>query len=67
MDKPMSNLSFKGMCLLLKIRDWLRPREEILQDVNIEPGCQMLDFGCGPGSYRGSSQVKGNHDRRYTL
>ena len=51
MDKPMSNLSFKGMCFLLKIRDWLRPREEILKDAKIETGFHILDFGCGPGSY----------------
>ena len=51
MDKPMANLSFKGMCFLLKIRDWLRPREEILKDITIEPGFCILDFGCGPGSY----------------
>lgn len=51
MDKPMSNLSFKGMCFLLKIRDLLRPREEILKDVKIETGSHILDYGCGPGSY----------------
>ncbi|RJP65296.1 MAG: class I SAM-dependent methyltransferase [Candidatus Abyssobacteria bacterium SURF_17] len=39
------------MCLLLKIRDWVRPRGEILKEVKIESGFHILDFGCGPGSY----------------
>ncbi|NQU07246.1 MAG: class I SAM-dependent methyltransferase [Candidatus Abyssubacteria bacterium] len=39
------------MCFLLKIRDWLRPREEILKAVKIESGFHILDFGCGPGGY----------------
>lgn len=51
MEKPMSDLAFKGMCFLLNIRDWLRPREEVLKEVKIEPGFHILDFGCGPGSY----------------
>lgn len=51
METPMSNLSFRGMGFLLKIRDWLRPREDVLKDVKIEPGFHILDYGCGPGSY----------------
>ena len=64
----MSNLSFKGMCFLLKIRDWLRPREEILEDVKIEPGFHMLDYGCGPGSYSiVAARLVGTKGKVYSL
>jgi len=51
MDKPMHNLAFKGMALVFKIRYWLQPRINVLNEVGIEPGYQVLDFGCGPGAY----------------
>jgi len=50
-DKPMSNSSFKMMALILKLRDLLRPRQEVMNEVGIEPGFRVLDFGCGPGGY----------------
>ena len=68
MDKPMSNLFFKCMCFLLKIRDWLRPREEILKDVEIESGFHMLDYGCGPGSYSiVAARLVGTKGKVYSL
>jgi len=39
------------MSLALKCRDLVRPRKDILDEVGIEPGSTILDFGCGPGSY----------------
>jgi len=51
LDKPMPDFMFRGMSFLFKCRDMLRPRERILEEVDIEPGYQVLDFGCGPGSY----------------
>lgn len=51
MNKPMSALSFKGMSVLLKVRDTLIPRKKVLDEVGIEPGTLVLDYGCGPGSY----------------
>jgi len=51
MDKPMHSLAFKVMSLMFKIRDWLQPRINVLNEVGIEPGFQVLDFGCGPGAY----------------
>ncbi len=47
----MSDLRFKGMTLLFTIRDFILPRQEILKEVELQPGFQVLDFGCGPGSY----------------
>jgi len=47
----MSNLHFKGMSVLFFFRDRLRPREAVLEEVGIERGFQVLDYGCGTGSY----------------
>lgn len=51
MDKPMSGLGFKLMTLAFRVRDFLRPRLDVLKDAGIEPGFRVLDYGCGPGSY----------------
>ncbi|MBN1574328.1 MAG: class I SAM-dependent methyltransferase [Deltaproteobacteria bacterium] len=50
-DKIRSNIDFKLTSLMISIRDFIRPRENVLKEVNIEPGFRVLDFGCGPGSY----------------
>ncbi len=51
MDKVQSNLDFKLMSLIIKLRDFFRPRMSILKEVDIKPGFTILDYGCGPGSY----------------
>ena len=50
-DKPMSGFAFKFMALGFRIRDFFRPRIDLLKEVGIEPGFRVLDYGCGPGSY----------------
>ncbi|MBI9082188.1 MAG: class I SAM-dependent methyltransferase [Desulfobacterales bacterium] len=39
------------MSAFFKLRDLIRPPAEVLQDVGLKPGMQVLDFGCGPGSF----------------
>ena len=39
------------MALAFAVRDWMSPREAILDEVGIAPGFRVLDYGCGPGSY----------------
>ena len=51
MDKPMSSAGFKLMSLLFSIRDFLQPRMDVLNEVGIEAGFRVLDYGCGPGGY----------------
>jgi len=51
MDKPMSDFDFKFMSVGYKFRDLFRPRRNILEELGIEPGFHVLDYGCGPGSY----------------
>ena len=50
MDKPMPNWAFAGMSFIFKIRDAIRPPEKVLAEVDIRPGYQVLDYGCGPGA-----------------
>ncbi|WP_300464979.1 class I SAM-dependent methyltransferase [Desulfobacula sp.] len=51
MQKPMPALMFKGMSIILKLRDIFRPRDDVLNELDIHQGFKVLDFGCGPGSY----------------
>ena len=51
MNKPMSALTFKGMSILFKLRDILIPRKKVLDEVGLEEGFLVLDYGCGPGAY----------------
>ena len=51
MDKPKCSFDFKLMALQYKFRDFLLSRMDVLKEVGIEPGFQVLDYGCGPGSY----------------
>jgi ubiquinone/menaquinone biosynthesis C-methylase UbiE len=47
----MSNVGFKLMTIMFRVRDFLRPRMDLLKEAGIEPGFCILDYGCGPGSY----------------
>jgi 2-polyprenyl-3-methyl-5-hydroxy-6-metoxy-1,4-benzoquinol methylase len=47
----MNNLTFSLMTFVFKIRDAIRPPKEKLLEIGIEPGAQVLDYGCGPGSF----------------
>jgi ubiquinone/menaquinone biosynthesis C-methylase UbiE len=48
--KQESNFNFRLMGLTYELRDLLRPRIEVLKEVGIRAGFQVLDYGCGPGS-----------------
>jgi len=47
----MSNVWFRMMAFEFKIRDFVKPRQDIIKEVQLEKGFQVLDFGCGPGGY----------------
>ena len=51
MDKSYPNFAFKTMSFMYKFRDFLAPPEEILKEIEIEQGYNILDYGCGPGSF----------------
>ena len=47
MDRPISGVGFKLMSHMLKVRDFLRPRMDLLKEAGIKPGFCILDYGCG--------------------
>ena len=52
MEKKMSNLAFKMMTHVgMPIRNLFIPPNKMLAEIEIEPGYQVLDFGCGPGAF----------------
>ncbi len=68
MKKPMPTLMFKGMSFVFKLRDLFKPRDEVLNEVDISPGFKVLDFGCGPGSYvTGTSKRVGKDGKVFAL
>ena len=68
MKKQGSALSFKLMALSFKLRDLLLPRMKILEEVGIEPGFSVLDYGVGPGSYIiPTSRLVGEKGKVYAL
>jgi ubiquinone/menaquinone biosynthesis C-methylase UbiE len=56
------------MALTFKIRDFLRPRKDVVKEVGIREGFQVLDYGCGPGSYvRAVAELVGKSGKIYAL
>lgn len=51
MPRRQFNLDFRMMSLTYKFRDFRLPRLAILQEAGIGKAFQVLDYGCGPGSY----------------
>lgn len=68
MDTPMSNLLFRFMSLGYMLRDLGHPPHEKLNEVGIQPGFQVLDYGCGPGSYTlAAAELVGISGKVYAL
>ena len=66
--KQMSDFGFKAMAFTFRIRDFFRPRTEIVKEAGIREGFHVLDFGCGPGSYvRAVSEIVGEAGKVYAL
>ena len=51
MDSPMSDLHFRTMSWVFRIRDLSIDFESIMRDSGVKRGYVILDYGCGPGSY----------------
>lgn len=48
----MSNLKFKMMSNLgMPIRNLFMPPAKMLAEIEMNPGYQVLDYGCGPGAF----------------
>jgi len=67
-DKPMSNFHFKFMSLGFKFRDLLLPPKNKLKEVGIKPGFNILDYGCGSGTYSiAAARLVGKSGKVYAL
>lgn len=51
MDRPMPKFAFSMMSAMFKVRDFLFPPRDLLEEAGLAPGFQVLDYGCGPGGY----------------
>jgi len=68
MNKPESNFNFKAMYFMFKLRDLLMRPKDLLKEGGIKPGFQVLDYGCGPGSYLlPLVELVGNSGKIYAL
>jgi ubiquinone/menaquinone biosynthesis C-methylase UbiE len=68
MDRPMSDFDFKFMSLGYKFRDFFLPRKNVLKEVGIKPGSNVLDYGCGPGGYIiATAELVGKSGKIYAL
>ena len=68
MGKLNPNLDFRLMSLAFRLRDFRLPRMEILEEVGIQTGFRVLDYGCGPGSYvAAASDLVGPSGKVYAL
>ena len=56
------------MALEFKVRDFFKPRKDIINEVGLKKGFHVLDFGCGPGGYvLAISQAIGSTGKLYAL
>jgi len=63
-----SNVAFRAMALLFRLRDLIHPPVRTLEDAGIKPGMTVLDFGCGPGAFSiAAAQLAGPDGKVYAL
>jgi ubiquinone/menaquinone biosynthesis C-methylase UbiE len=56
------------MAFTFKIRDFFKPRKDIVKEVDIKEGFRVLDYGCGSGSYiTAVSELVGKSGKVYAL
>jgi len=68
MTTLMSNFAFNGMSLFFKVRDFISPRRQVLEEAGLRPGDRVLDYGCGPGAYvTDAAEMVGESGKLYTL
>ena len=68
MDKAMNALGFAATAVWFNLRDLLSRPADVLTEVGIMPGFQVLDYGCGPGSYSAAAaQLVGPTGKVYAV
>jgi ubiquinone/menaquinone biosynthesis C-methylase UbiE len=64
----MSDTGFKMMAFTFKVRDFFKPRRDIVKEVGLKNGFHVLDYGCGPGGYVPAvAEFVGKSGKIYTL
>jgi ubiquinone/menaquinone biosynthesis C-methylase UbiE len=64
----MSDMGFRMMAFAFKVRDFFKPRRDIVQEIGIKEGFQVLDYGCGPGGYVPAvAELVGESGKLYAL
>ena len=67
-SNSMSNMSFRGMSLWLKAREWFGNPRQRLEEAGLERDQAVLDYGCGIGSYTlPAAQIVGDGGVVYAL
>jgi ubiquinone/menaquinone biosynthesis C-methylase UbiE len=62
----MNNLAFAMTALWFGLRDLFSSPRDVLREVDIRPGFQVLDYGCGPGSYSiAAAELVGQSGKTY--
>jgi ubiquinone/menaquinone biosynthesis C-methylase UbiE len=61
-------VKFWGMAQSFRIRDWLKPPEDVLKPVGIVFDMTVVDYGCGSGSYSiAAAALAGPRGKVYAL
>jgi ubiquinone/menaquinone biosynthesis C-methylase UbiE len=64
----MADLHFRIMTFSFKVRDFFKPRKDIVQEIGIKEGFQVLDYGCGPSGYVPAvAELVGESGKLYAL
>jgi len=67
-DTPISTFKFKRMSWMLSLRDLFIHPGEFMDEVEIQPGFRVLDYGCGKGSFTfAAAQRVGPEGKVYAL
>jgi len=68
MEHLETNFNYEIMCFFYKVRDFFSSPLNMFKEADIKPGYNVLDFGCGPGSYSiAAAKVVGETGRIYSL
>ena len=64
----MPDRGFQAMAFSFKIRDFIRPRKDIVKEIGLKPGFSVLDYACGPGGYVPAvAELVGSSGKIYAL
>lgn len=64
--EDLSGIGFTLMALMFRVRSIINPPKKLLNEIGINNGMVVVDYGCGPGSYiRDASAMVGAEGRVY--